>query len=103
MWNVRRGTCIAVVFLLLSFALALTSARVKSATFDEDAYVGKGAARGDGKQLVFYHLQTDPTRGVAAIHAFTPMRVFISGSVNNDSLVITCSPSPRAVAYRPRT
>jgi len=30
--------------LLLSFALALTSARVKSATFDEDAYVGKGAA-----------------------------------------------------------
>jgi 4-amino-4-deoxy-L-arabinose transferase-like glycosyltransferase len=30
--------------LLLSFALALTSARVKSATFDEDAYIGKGAA-----------------------------------------------------------
>lgn len=30
--------------LLLIFALALTSMRVKSATFDEDAYVGKGAA-----------------------------------------------------------
>jgi len=35
---------IVVGLLLLSFALALTSAQVKSVTFDEDAYVGKGAA-----------------------------------------------------------
>ncbi|MBE9507532.1 MAG: glycosyltransferase family 39 protein, partial [Chloroflexi bacterium] len=41
-WEVSRY--VAVGLLLLSFALALTSARVKSATFDEDAYVGKGAA-----------------------------------------------------------
>jgi 4-amino-4-deoxy-L-arabinose transferase-like glycosyltransferase len=34
----------AVVLLLGAFGLALTSARVKSATFDEDAYVGKGTA-----------------------------------------------------------
>nr|HID14239.1 hypothetical protein [Anaerolineae bacterium] len=33
-----------VALLLTVFGLALTSARVKSATFDEDAYVGKGAA-----------------------------------------------------------
>jgi len=41
-WEVSRY--VAVGLLLLSFGLALTSARVKSATFDEDAYVGKGAA-----------------------------------------------------------
>jgi len=43
----RRGEVsryIAAALLLLSFSLALTSARTKSATFDEDAYVGKGAA-----------------------------------------------------------
>jgi len=34
----------AAVMLLVAFGLALTSARVKSATFDEDAYVGKGTA-----------------------------------------------------------
>jgi 4-amino-4-deoxy-L-arabinose transferase-like glycosyltransferase len=34
----------ACVLLLVSFALALTSAQVKSATFDEDAYIGKGTA-----------------------------------------------------------
>jgi 4-amino-4-deoxy-L-arabinose transferase-like glycosyltransferase len=32
------------VLLLVAFGLALTSARVKSATFDEEAYIGKGAA-----------------------------------------------------------
>ncbi len=47
--HVTRNTpgvsrCVAVALLLLSFGLALTSARGKSATFDEDAYVGKGAA-----------------------------------------------------------
>ncbi|MBN1813299.1 MAG: glycosyltransferase family 39 protein [Anaerolineae bacterium] len=35
---------VAVVLLLLVFGLAVSSARVKSATFDEDAYIGKGAA-----------------------------------------------------------
>jgi len=43
----RRGEVsrhIAAALLLLSFSLALTSARTKSATFDEDAYIGKGAA-----------------------------------------------------------
>jgi len=34
----------AVALLLITFGLALTSARVKSATFDEEAYIGKGTA-----------------------------------------------------------
>lgn len=43
--QVRQWTWVAAVGLLLvAFGLALTSARVKSATFDEDAYIGKGAA-----------------------------------------------------------
>jgi 4-amino-4-deoxy-L-arabinose transferase-like glycosyltransferase len=33
-----------VALLLVAFGLALTSARVKSATFDEEAYIGKGTA-----------------------------------------------------------
>ena len=40
----RLSTWVAVALLLTVFGLALTSARVKSATFDEDAYIGKGAA-----------------------------------------------------------
>ncbi|HIE38715.1 MAG TPA: phospholipid carrier-dependent glycosyltransferase, partial [Anaerolineae bacterium] len=35
---------IGVVLALIPFGLALTSAKVKSATFDEDAYIGKGTA-----------------------------------------------------------
>lgn len=40
----RFSIWIAIALLLAAFGLALTSARVKSATFDEDAYIGKGAA-----------------------------------------------------------
>jgi 4-amino-4-deoxy-L-arabinose transferase-like glycosyltransferase len=35
---------VAVALLLATFGLAVTSARVKSATLDEDAYIGKGTA-----------------------------------------------------------
>jgi len=42
--RVRLSGWAAVVLLLVAFGLALTSARVKSATFDEEAYIGKGTA-----------------------------------------------------------
>jgi hypothetical protein len=42
--NLDIPNWIALTLLLAIFTLALTSMRIKSATFDEDAYVGKGAA-----------------------------------------------------------